>query len=188
MWQLPVFCFFFKKYFLPVSITNKTAPALVFACVVLLSVRSQLAVNWIPTNLFQTHCFALCLPELESLQRFSAEFLKYICAFFCFCPVCKDLSKPDGSHLQRADGPVHPDSDWWHLAGTQTEPLTWDKWNMHVQTYYLYICRQRYWDSCSLYRGCEWFTGHIALPSHRQTCDLGFRSTLSLAKFLEKLK
>lgn len=39
------FLFFFKKYFLPVSITNKTAPALVFACVVLLSVRSQLAVN-----------------------------------------------------------------------------------------------------------------------------------------------
>lgn len=25
--------------------------------------------------------------------------------------VCKDLSEPDGSHLQGADSPVHPDSD-----------------------------------------------------------------------------
>lgn len=85
------FLFFKKKIknFLPVSITNKTAPALVFACVVLLSVRSQLAVNWIPTNLFQTHCFALCLPELESLQRFSAEFLKYICFFSVFAQCAK---------------------------------------------------------------------------------------------------
>lgn len=36
---------------------------------------------------------------------------------FLFVLVCKDLPEPNGSHLQRANSPVHPDFDWWHSAG-----------------------------------------------------------------------
>lgn len=68
----------------------------------------------------KTICFSTLVPRVSL----------FISVLFYL--VCKDLSKPDGPHLQGADGPVHPDSDWWHSAGTVTDPSTVDKQDMHV--------------------------------------------------------
>lgn len=57
----------------------------------------------------QGHC-SICKNSLSSSCCIDISVL-------CFS-VCKDLSEPNGSHLQGADSPVHPDSDWWHSAGT----------------------------------------------------------------------
>lgn len=60
-----------------------------------------------------------------------------ICLFFVL--VRKDLPEPNGSHLQGANSPVHPDFDWWHSAGRDkstvcgqiilTFALKWKYWN-----------------------------------------------------------
>lgn len=47
-------------------------------------------------------------------------FLFFVLFFFL---VCKDLPEPDGSHLQGANSPVHPDFDWWHAAGRDRSTL-----------------------------------------------------------------
>lgn len=45
------------------------------------------------------------------------QWVSWLCMYY-FCSVCKDLLEPDGPHLQGANRPVHPDSDWRHSAGT----------------------------------------------------------------------
>lgn len=55
-----------------------------------------------------------------------------------FFSVCKDLSEPNGSHLQGADSPVHPDSDWWHSAGT-------DRSTVLCQIIHIFTLTWKYW-------------------------------------------
>lgn len=111
------------------------------------SLNNFFSLYWLSVHAGFTDCFGTPTKWKQAHWSMCTIFLSVSCCnhiffwlfFFFSVLVCKDLPEPNGSHLQRANSPVHPDFDWWHSAGR-------DKSTVCCQIILMFTLKWKYWN------------------------------------------